>query len=183
MTSLAEVLDPCRSVQATLIESRFSGLTMKNMRRRAPMPNRIHLRDYTVEELRAMPAGKVKNWLAAQVIGNSISRMQKDNGWAMPFVMKWFDNELLPVWWAGSQYDQQYLKFSTDWSAAGRLLEWLMKESGEAGVMSDRDRPDSFIAWYLGGPGNDYYRREHAATQQDAIATAALVFERERMEG
>ena len=112
------------------------------------MANRIHLRDYTVEELRAMPAGHLKDWLAAQVFGYKVGRM-------LDTYNIYNGEEEIGYW---DCYEEKPFivtigdwRFSRNWSAAGRLLEWLMKESGEAGVQSDNFDTQKYMAWYYGG--------------------------------
>lgn len=85
------------------------------------MSRRIHLREYSEAELRAMEAGPLLDWLVAQAMGRKVERAltlsgaykTSDRG------AYWWDNSNVPDDWGPGD------RFSRDWSAAGRALEWL----------------------------------------------------------
>jgi hypothetical protein len=144
------------------------------------MPNRIHLRDYTVEELRAMPDSPLRNWLAIQAYGGKLERTKGEweldnsgNGNGM-CVAIWEDGKPAPEVF----YQQDY--FGSEWSAAGRLMDhFAAKWAGAYLTYCISARK-----WYaaFGSGGGVIIRTMLRETAPDAITTAALVFARERME-
>lgn len=99
---------------------------------------RIHLKDYSEVELREMPAGPLCHWLLAQALGGEpsahehpVGSYRVSGGYPYDWTRGKFDVHL--GWWNDKDEPTDYPssgKWSTDWSAAGPLLERLMRESG-----------------------------------------------------
>lgn len=143
------------------------------------MPDRrIHLRDYSEAELREMPAGALCDWLTAQAVHGP--PRDEHGQWRIchyPHGCHWTQ---------GSAYMEirGAHKYSTKWSAAGPLLERLMRENGVYVAPSgDRQR---FVAWRRVAMSDSWGDDESfidGPEPQLAICRAALVIARRKIGG
>jgi hypothetical protein len=138
---------------------------------------RIHLKDYSEAELREIPAGALCEWLVEQIAPHELLGVLAGD-WTLicesGATLVWDtteDDEPREHW-------QAYNRPSSHWSAAGPLLERLMREHG---AWMRQPRPGTFHLVYA-FDAECATQTIVAPTPQLAICRAALVIARRKLE-
>jgi hypothetical protein len=146
------------------------------------MSNRIHLKDYSVEELREMEAGGTMDWLCNQILGARVDEWKSSlSGHCLRIepddhpIQFWHHGESYPQW-ANHETDCP----STKWSAAGRLLDHFAARGVSTRLHFIPQRENSI--WICGLLKDGPAVLAESEIPHLAICRAALVLARGRME-